>query len=172
MSYRNPAATSHPSAGNDDRTATGHQLGPKRGWRLSLVDLAKTLVEYRLTLRSASRRAGDPQLAHRLRRLARRSRQVTKQLRLVEPGLDGGDVVAELDPITGEPVWLGDAGEIGALGACLRRNRKVRSAIAKVIDGGPPTRLLPMMERLSERLRHEAGSLNAWIRDLAVLPKS
>jgi len=181
-----PTAISHPGAGHRDESESstpgktsmsrppGKTVpGPARGWRKPLLSLMKALIEYRLELRSTARRAGDPHLAHRLRRLARRNRAASKQLRPeVDMQLLDSKAFLDLDPVTGEPAWLSNAGEIGALGSCLRRNRKVKTAALSVIDAAPPAPIRSRVERLAESLGHEAGTLNAAIRDLAVIPKT
>ena len=128
----------------DITSARGASTGSPRAtkhWRRASVGLFKSLVDYRLTLRSTARRAGDQVTAQRLRRLARRNRATTTMLKRLEPALDPNTLDIELDPRSGDPLWLSGSGEIGAIGACLRRNRRVRSFASKIASGGAPSRM-------------------------------
>lgn len=166
--------TSHLTAANlRDRGAEQAAVEPEAtGWRRESIRLFRGLVDYRLTLRTAARRAGDQAMAQRLRRMARRGRATTKMLKQMEPSLHPDKLDLDLDPLSGDPLWLAGSGEIGAIAACLRRNRRVRASAGNIASGGAPGPLRRFADRVSDRIEREAWELNTVLQSLLISPTS
>lgn len=156
----------------DSTEAAASQSATKRKpvWVTAVGKVLYSLVVHRARLRLAARHAEDPQTSGRLRRLARRRREDVEEL--VRTALP--DVVAP-KPIDHDDVApharreLALANEIASIAATLRSNRKVRVNVERATEKNPPARVAAKLARIAADLEMEAGTLNARLRDVAVI---
>jgi len=147
-------------------SAMVHEGTDEPGWVRQASRLVTALARYRLSLRRASARAGDPTLAVRLRRLAFRRRAVVEELiRHAPPSPDPSESSDVLADLQGEDRV---ANEIGSLAACLRANRRLRIAVERTLQARPPEHVTNRLCRLRDDIEREFGLLNARLRDIAL----
>ena len=152
-----------PSEGStmEDKTSRRGARSTRRASAMSRVYLA--LTRDRWNLRRAARHAGSPGLKRRLRKLAFRRAQQTRDL---------ADAVPPPDPpgVTGPDFArdIGRANEISTVAACLRSNRKLRIAIERALETEPSPKVTAKLERLKESAASEAGVLDARLREIAI----
>lgn len=173
-----PAWTLGVAADEDDGTSeTGtpavenspanlRERGPQ--WAVEVSRVVYALAVHWVRLRRAARRAGDPRLSQRLRRLALRRRADARELGRSVPrrrrrALDTSDVGRRFSS------QIAIANEIGSLAASLRSNRKVRLAIEGALAAHPPPRVTTKLQRLRDDIDKEAGTINARLRAVAIV---
>jgi hypothetical protein len=94
-----------------------------------------------------------------LRRLARRKRAAVEDLRRDSPPVDPKpDDIEPASAIAGE---IANATAIGSTAACLRTNRKLRSAIDDALAASPPLRVRARLERLRDQTDRESAVLHS-----------
>ncbi len=149
--------------------APGRKRSDRRPrWTVEVSNVMIAMTQSRLALRRAARRVEDRRLSQRLLRLARRKRASAAELRRAAPSTKPqADVDEEVALFPSE---IATATEIGSVAACLRANRRLRAAVGRALDAGPPGRVLMRLEVLRDETDREAASLNARLNDLVVAP--
>jgi hypothetical protein len=138
------------------------------GWSTQVSKVILALARYRLSLRRAAMRAGDPGFSVRLRRLAMRRRADVEELTRHAPLPEPTDSPEEPDLLGGLRRDDRTANEIASLAACLRSNRKLRIALERADPAQPPARVATRLDRLRDEVEREYGILNGRLRDIAV----
>jgi hypothetical protein len=123
------------------------------------------LTRDRWQLRRAARHAGSPKLKRRLRRLAFRRAQQTRELAESVPSLDSGVEEAKPDSFDRD---IGRANEISTVASCLRSNRRLQAAIEKALATSPSDKTTAKLKRLQAGAANEAGLLEARLREIAI----
>jgi hypothetical protein len=157
------------SKGREHPTMTVTSPPRKTRWVGAMGNVLVALGDSRRALRRAARTAGDPRMAHRLGRLARRrraaARNLTRAMASSNTGAAQGETAAP--PILTE---LHAAGEIGTTAELLRSNRRLRAAIEVALEARPPAPLERRLEGLREQTDRDAGILNMRLRELVLAP--
>lgn len=123
------------------------------------------LERSRLALRHAARIVDERRIAHRLRRLARRTRTSIGSLRRALPS----DLLRTLD---GRPIETPDiaasGNPVGAVASALRCQRRLRSAAKRAVAAEPPQRVRSKLARVHSNAGREAAALRACLTALTV----
>jgi hypothetical protein len=138
-------------------------------WSRQVGRVIMALTRYRVALRRAARRAGDPQARRRLRGMAGRRRWDVAELTQRAPAVDPAAVVSELDSL--ERLRRDDRtmNEIASLALCLRSNRRLRVALERALRADVPSRVARRLDGLRGDVEDEFGLLNARLRDVAIV---
>jgi hypothetical protein len=139
------------------------------GWSRQVGRVIMALTRYRVALRRAARRAGDPLARRRLRGMAGRRRRDVTELTQRAPAVDPAAVVTELDSL--ERLRRDDRtmNEIASLALCLRSNRRLRVALERALRADVPSRVARRLDDLRGGVEEEFGLLNARLRDIAIV---
>jgi len=138
------------------------RMSKKQRSRDQAVALGKVytaLMRDRWNLRRAARRAGSPRLKRQLHRLAfQRGNDAGS---LVEAGVRVAEGDMPPRPNQTDPLDLIRIGEVGALAACLRSNRKLRVAIDRASATEPSPIIDRQLSALKAAAEREAGTIEA-----------
>ncbi len=138
------------------------------GWSRQASKVILALARYRVSLRRAARRAGDPKLGARLRKLAVRRRADVAELTRHAPFPEPDEVPPEPDTLKSLRRDDRMANEIASLAACLRSNRRLRIALERTLLSQPPVRVAARLDHLRGDVEREYGLLNGRLRDIAL----
>lgn len=124
------------------------------------------LLRNRYALRRTARRAGDQRLAQRLRRFARRRQSAVAELERMSADVEG---IPTDPPVSAVPGLRGEARrafETSAFAAAAASNRRLRVALERALEAGPPANITSRLETLRADADREASVLNARLQEL------
>ena len=146
-----------------ESTTSGNK-GRDRRHAAAISRVYVALTRDRWNLRRAARYAGSPKLKRRLRSLAFRRAQQTREIAESVPAVEAAEDSADDSYVRD----IGRANEISTVASCLRSNRKLRVAIERALATNPSEKTSMKLKRLQESAANEAGLLEARLREIAM----